>query len=326
MASPQASICKPSKKAKFIIIPPKQLFIDLTKEETTTPSPKFQVSSPSAPNAPSKTPTLLSSPSTNGYLNSILSPPPRVPPPPLTRAPNSMEITLSRSPITPLDVHHNSLSLSPPIIGHPIPWNLLKAHVSASISNEPVKDYVNDVKSGCLCAIYGKCMITETHHACVHLVVTKMNESQKSKSVKKHKNLNVWKPTGNVFTDVGYKWKPTGQTFTIVGKSCPLTRITSTNVVPPKQTPSHSVEIQKIEIKVYNRKHKNVKNIGSSKMAKIVESKNANHSEPNHTWGSIATDIPSSSSLVMTVRFGNDQITRIMGYGDFQLGNIIISR
>nr|GEW36961.1 hypothetical protein [Tanacetum cinerariifolium] len=35
-------------------------------------------------------------------------------------------------------------------------------------------------------------------------------------------------------------------------------------------------------------------------MAKIVESKNANHSEPNHTWGSIATDIPSSSSLVMT--------------------------
>nr|GEX71973.1 retrovirus-related Pol polyprotein from transposon TNT 1-94 [Tanacetum cinerariifolium] len=27
-----------------------------------------------------------------------------------------------------------------------------------------------------------------------------------------------------------------------------------------------------------------------------------------------------------TVRFGNDQITRIMGYGDYQLGNIVISR
>ncbi|GKA18502.1 retrovirus-related pol polyprotein from transposon TNT 1-94 [Tanacetum coccineum] len=37
----------------------------------------------------------------------------------------------------------------------------------------------------------------------------------------------------------------------------------------------------------------------SSKKAKIVESKNANHSEPNHTWGSNVTDIPSSSSLVM---------------------------
>nr|GEV51645.1 hypothetical protein [Tanacetum cinerariifolium] len=35
-------------------------------------------------------------------------------------------------------------------------------------------------------------------------------------------------------------------------------------------------------------------------MAKIAESKNANHSEPNHTWGSIATYFPSSSSLIMT--------------------------
>nr|GEX69151.1 hypothetical protein [Tanacetum cinerariifolium] len=145
MTSPQASICKPSKKPKFTIIPLKQLVIDLTKEDTTTPSPNFQVSSPSDPNAPSKTPstkdtssssidypsksqTLLSSPFTNGYLNSSLSPLPRVPPQPPTQARNSMEITLSLLLITPLDVHHNSPSLSLPIIGHPIPWNLLEAH------------------------------------------------------------------------------------------------------------------------------------------------------------------------------------------------------
>ncbi|GJW79526.1 retrovirus-related pol polyprotein from transposon TNT 1-94 [Tanacetum coccineum] len=60
--------------------------------------------------------------------------------------------------------------------------------------------------------------------------------------------------------------------------------------------------------------------------SKIVESKNANHSEPNHTWGSNATNIPSSSSFVMTVRFRNDHIARIMGYGDYQLGNVTISR
>ncbi|GJT79099.1 retrovirus-related pol polyprotein from transposon TNT 1-94 [Tanacetum coccineum] len=64
----------------------------------------------------------------------------------------------------------------------------------------------------------------------------------------------------------------------------------------------------------------------NSKKAKIVESKNANHSKPNHTWGSNATDIPSSSSLVMTVRFGNDHIARIIGYGDYQLGNVTISK
>ncbi|GJT40898.1 hypothetical protein Tco_0940763 [Tanacetum coccineum] len=92
---------QPSKKPKITIIPPKQLFIDLTNEDTINPSPKLHESSPSAPNAPSKTPstkdtssssidytpkspTLSSSPSTNGYLNPPLSPPPRVPPPPPT--------------------------------------------------------------------------------------------------------------------------------------------------------------------------------------------------------------------------------------------------
>nr|GEY36909.1 retrovirus-related Pol polyprotein from transposon TNT 1-94 [Tanacetum cinerariifolium] len=192
--------------------------------------------------------------------------------------------------------------------------------------NNKNRNYVNDVKSNCWCAIYGKCMITATHHACVHMVVTKMNESKKSKSAKKHKKQNVWKPTGHVFNEVGLKWKPTCRTFTIVGNSCHLTRFTSTNVVPHKQTTSHLVEIQKPKIKVYRRKPKNVKNISSSKIAKIVESKNVNHSKPNHTWGSIATDIPSFSSLVMTCCPDCTLIARIMGYGDYQLGKVIISR
>nr|GEW24963.1 putative ribonuclease H-like domain-containing protein [Tanacetum cinerariifolium] len=100
----------------------------------------------------------------------------------------------------------------------------------------------------------------------------------------------------------------------------------ASNVVPPKKTTSHSVETQKPELKVYSRKPKNVKNVGSTKKAKIVESKNANHSKPIHTWGSNAIDILLSSSLVMTVRFGNVHISRIMGYGDYQLGNVTISR
>ncbi|GJV18885.1 uncharacterized mitochondrial protein-like protein [Tanacetum coccineum] len=91
-------------------------------------------------------------------------------------------------------------------------------------------------------------------------------------------------------------------------------KCSTTNVVPPKKTTSDSVETQKPELKVYSRKPKNVKNIGSSKKAKIVEYKNANNSEPNHTWGSNAIDIPSSSSLVMIVRFENNHIAKIMGF------------
>ncbi|GKD36050.1 hypothetical protein Tco_1251559 [Tanacetum coccineum] len=86
-----------------------------------TPSPTLQLSSPSAPNAPSKTPstkdtssslidyipksstssTLLSP---NGYLNPLTSLPPRVSPPLPTQENASMDITLTLSPITLLDV------------------------------------------------------------------------------------------------------------------------------------------------------------------------------------------------------------------------------
>nr|GEV94013.1 hypothetical protein [Tanacetum cinerariifolium] len=100
-------------------------------------------------------------------------------------------------------------------------------------------------------------------------------------------------------------------------------RINLANVVPHKKTTSHSVETQKLELKVYSRKPKNVKHVGSSKKAKIVESKNANHSEPNNAWGSNATYIPSSFSLVLT---GCPDCSLDHGYGDYQLGNVTISR
>ncbi|GJY74788.1 hypothetical protein Tco_0479219 [Tanacetum coccineum] len=60
----------------------------------------------------------------------------------------------------------------------------------------------------------------------------------------------------------------------------------------------------------------------SSKKAKIVASKNANHSEPNHTWGSNATDIPSSSSSVMTavMSSASSAITYTSVYTDSEPG------
>ncbi|GJR78885.1 hypothetical protein Tco_0149670 [Tanacetum coccineum] len=148
MVSTKASTSKPSKRLRINIIPPKQLFIDLTNDDTKTPSLNCQVLSPSAPNAPLKTlstvatssssidsklksPTSSTSPSTNGYLISTMSHPPRVPPPPPTQESGSMDITLTISPITPLDNQFNTPSPSipsPPLFGHPISWNLLESH------------------------------------------------------------------------------------------------------------------------------------------------------------------------------------------------------
>ncbi|GKA06859.1 integrase, catalytic region, zinc finger, CCHC-type containing protein [Tanacetum coccineum] len=204
--------------------------------------------------------------------------------------------------------------------------NKLEAKPKKVNKKNRVVEPIYDVDYEPICATCKKSMFDDVHDMCLLDFVENVNS--RAKSAKKHKKQNIWKPTGHVFTKVGFKWKPTGRTFTIVGNLCPLTRITSANIVPPKKTTSHLVETQKPKLKVYSRKPKNVKNVGSSKKAKIVEYKNANHSEPNHTWGSNATDIPSSSSLVMsgTVRFGNDNIARIMRYGDYQLGNVTISR
>ncbi|GJV34439.1 retrovirus-related pol polyprotein from transposon TNT 1-94 [Tanacetum coccineum] len=201
-----------------------------------------------------------------------------------------------------------------------------KNSVVEPIRDVDVKHSLLNANSEPICATCKKSMFDGVHDK--YLLDFVENVNRRAKSAKKHKKQNIWKPMGHVFTEVGLKWKPTGRTFTIVGNSCPLTRITSANVVPPKKTTSHSVETQKPELKVYSRKPKNVKNVGSSKKAKIVESKNANHSEPNHTWGSNATDIPSSSSFVMigTVRSENDHIARIIGNGDYRLGNVTISR
>ncbi|GKA40878.1 retrovirus-related pol polyprotein from transposon TNT 1-94 [Tanacetum coccineum] len=200
----------------------------------------------------------------------------------------------------------------------------IENRVVEPIHDVDVKHSLLNANSEPICTTCKKSMFHGFHDMCLLDFVENVNS--RAKSSKKHKKQNIWKPTAYVFTEVGLKWKPTGRTFAIVGNSCPLTRITSANVVPPKKTTSHSVETQKPELKVYNKKPKNVKTVGSSKKAKIVESNNANHSEPNHTWGSNATDIPSSSPLVMTVRFKNDHIARIMGYGDYQLGNVTISR
>nr|GEW21327.1 integrase, catalytic region, zinc finger, CCHC-type, peptidase aspartic, catalytic [Tanacetum cinerariifolium] len=133
--------------------------------------------------------------------------------------------------------------------------------VSVSINNAHVKNSVNNVKSSCLCVICGKCMIAETYHECVQLAVTKINESKKSKSVKKRKKHNVWKPTGHVFTEV-------------------------------------------IQIVLWYL---------DSRCSK-------------HMTGNRYQLMNFVSKFLGTVRFGNDQIVRIMRYGDYQLGKVVISR
>ncbi|GKC31418.1 retrotransposon protein, putative, unclassified, partial [Tanacetum coccineum] len=62
----------------------------------------------------------------------------------------------------------------------------------------------------------------------------------------------------------------------------------------------------------------------SSSKSKIVEFRISNNSKPKKYWGSNASNVPSSS--LVDFRFGKDQIAKIMGYGDYQMGNVMISQ
>ncbi|GJW94272.1 hypothetical protein Tco_0173944 [Tanacetum coccineum] len=157
MNSTNVSSSNPSKKIKLTIIPPRQLFVNISSDEdiTTTPSPTTTSSSPTPLNAPSKTTSTnqtsssqentsssfhsklqISPPSSpheptspyhlNPLLDNILDVPPRpLNPQPLQSHP-SLDITLSLSPITPLDHIHDTPSPpsqpqpQPPIMGHPL--------------------------------------------------------------------------------------------------------------------------------------------------------------------------------------------------------------
>ena len=72
---------------------------------------------------------------------------------------------------------------------------------------------------------------------------------------KRAKKKQMWKPTGKVYTKIGYLWKPTGRTFTLVGNECPLTRITPSPIVPTRTPDMPESKTDKPEVKlVYKRK------------------------------------------------------------------------
>ncbi|GJW30766.1 hypothetical protein Tco_0047641 [Tanacetum coccineum] len=122
----------------------------------------------------------------------------------------------------------------------------VKANGSASVQNSKKHD-----NSDYVCINGDDCMSSD--NLCVS---NSMNDVKfRAKPKKKKSKKEIWKPTGKVFTKIGYIWRPTGRTFTIVGNACPLTRITTTNEVPSRKpiilfgiTPNCGVNL------VYSRK------------------------------------------------------------------------
>ncbi|GJX90738.1 retrovirus-related pol polyprotein from transposon TNT 1-94 [Tanacetum coccineum] len=127
--------------------------------------------------------------------------------------------------------------------------------------------------------------------------------------------------------------RPTGRTFTIVGNACPLTRITTTTEVPLKKPTALENETPKpVVTLVYSRKPKKSKtNVPVSKsmvlksVVQIVlwylDSSCSKHMTGDHSQ---LTNFV--NKFLGTIKFGNDHMAKILGYGDYQFGNVTISR
>ncbi|GJS47388.1 retrovirus-related pol polyprotein from transposon TNT 1-94 [Tanacetum coccineum] len=146
------------------------------------------------------------------------------------------------------------------------------------------------------CVKCNGCMLSDNHDLCVLDFINNVNARNKSKSVKQSSKRKVWKTTRKVFTNIGYIWRPTGRTFTIVGNACPLTRITTTTEVPLRKPTALENETPKpVVTLVYSKKPRKSKtNVPVSK-SKVLKSVYANKKESSQSWGSIVSDVPSSS-------------------------------
>nr|GEU80552.1 hypothetical protein [Tanacetum cinerariifolium] len=160
-----------------------------------------------------------------------------------------------------------------------------------------------NVNSNLKCATCNGCLFSDNHDSCVLAYINSVNAHVKSKSVKKPVNSKIWQPTGKMFTTVGHIWRPTGRTFTLVGTVCPLTRITTTTIVPLRKPIPIDSNASKPVLTLY---------LDSGCSKHMIEDR--------------SQLINFVQEFLGTIKFENDHVAKIMGYDDYKIGNVTISR
>nr|GEV21881.1 copia protein [Tanacetum cinerariifolium] len=112
-------------------------------------------------------------------------------------------------------------------------------------------------------------------------------------------------------------------------------QITTATEVPLRKPTALETDTPKpVVTLVYSRKPRKSKTNNPISKPKVIKSISANNKEPNKSWGSTVFDVPSSSLdecrssnlFSGTVKFRNGHMEKIMGYGDYHIGNVTISK
>ncbi|GJX56385.1 retrovirus-related pol polyprotein from transposon TNT 1-94 [Tanacetum coccineum] len=180
--------------------------------------------------------------------------------------------------------------------------------VDSSISSKRV---VINSNSESVCKMCNKCLNSANHEMCVVNILSSVNATptvkivlNKGKQIWKpkgklsdnslNKTKRVWKATGKLFADIGYQWRPTGKKFTLGKLNCGYQwRPTGKKFALGEMCP-----LTKLSVKCCS-KHMTGNRL---KLKNFME------------------------KFIKTVRFGNDHFGAIMGYGDYVIGDNVISR
>ncbi|GJW22349.1 retrovirus-related pol polyprotein from transposon TNT 1-94 [Tanacetum coccineum] len=169
---------------------------------------------------------------------------------------------------------------------HPMTNKSVWTKVNRVDSSISSKRVVINSNSESVCKTCNKCLNSAHHEMCVVNILSSVNATPTTK--------RVWKATGKLFADIGYQWRPTGKKFTLGKLNCGYQwRPTGKKFALGELCP-----LTKLSVKCCS-KHMTG---NRSKLKNFVE------------------------KFIGSVRFGNDHFGAIMGYGDYVIGDSVISR
>ncbi|GJR41207.1 retrovirus-related pol polyprotein from transposon TNT 1-94 [Tanacetum coccineum] len=174
-----------------------------------------------------------------------------------------------------------------------------------------------NANSKLLCVKCNGYMLSDNHDLCVLDFINDVNARTKYKSVKKSSRKRL-ETNITVFHKYWIHWRPIGRIFTIVGNACPLTRITTTAEVPlRKPTALENDSPKPVVTLVYSRKPRKSKTNVVQIVLWYLDSGCS-----KHMTGDRSQLTNFVNKFLGTVKFRNDHVAKILGYGDYQIGNI----
>ncbi|GJR48270.1 integrase, catalytic region, zinc finger, CCHC-type containing protein, partial [Tanacetum coccineum] len=217
----------------------------------------------------------------------------------------------------------------------------VEAHSRMNKSNEKQKDRVDssisykctviNSNSNTSCKTCNKCLISVNHDQCVvrSEMFVKQSPATKVWLVKQVKQ--VWKATGKLFTTIGHQWRPTARLLSL-GDQWPLTRNTPPKVLPTKQwKPTGRLILLGRQFPLVRSTalksdcmlpdpHETITPV----IQTVLWYLDSGYSK--HMTGDRSRLRNFVKKFIGTVRFGNDHFGAIMGYGDYVIGDSVISR